>query len=83
MSTKLTLTIDKSVIDKAKKFAKASGRSLSDIVESYLKKLVAPLNESDEEVPEELKELFGSVKIPHDLDEKKAMRDIMFEKHHE
>ena len=37
MITKLTLTIEKSVIEKAKKYAKEKERSLSDIIENYLK----------------------------------------------
>ena len=37
MSTKLTLTIDKSVIKKAKEYAKSQGRSLSNLIEDYLK----------------------------------------------
>ena len=36
MSTKLTLTIDKSVIKQAKKYAKSQGRSLSNLIEEYL-----------------------------------------------
>ncbi len=37
MNTKLTLTIEKTLIAKAKQYAKGKGRSLSDIVENYLK----------------------------------------------
>jgi uncharacterized protein (DUF3820 family) len=37
MNAKLTLTIEQSVIEKAKIYAKSRGRSLSDIIESYLK----------------------------------------------
>ena len=37
MITKLTLTIEKSVIEKAKKYAREKERSLSDIIENYLK----------------------------------------------
>ncbi len=36
MTTKLTLTIDKAVIKKAKSFAKAKNKSVSRIVEEYL-----------------------------------------------
>ena len=39
MTTKLTLTIDDSVIAIAKKYAKQNGKSLSDIVENYLMSL--------------------------------------------
>lgn len=40
MNTKLTLTIDQSVINKAKRYAKDQGRSLSDMVENYFKAIV-------------------------------------------
>ena len=40
MNTKLTLTLDKEVIDNAKEYAKDKGQSLSDIVENYFKVVV-------------------------------------------
>ncbi|MEM7660505.1 MAG: DUF6364 family protein, partial [Bacteroidota bacterium] len=61
MNTKLTLTIEKSVIEKAKAYAKKSGRSLSDLIESYLLRLVSESDLVTETVPEEFKDLFGSV----------------------
>lgn len=39
MKKKLTLTIDESVIKQAKAYAKKQGRSLSAVVENYLKAL--------------------------------------------
>jgi predicted HicB family RNase H-like nuclease len=36
MTTKLTLTVEKDVIERAKCFAKSSGRSLSELIEQYL-----------------------------------------------
>ena len=40
MDNKLTLKLNKDVIDKAKEYAKTHQRSLSRIIESYLKSLV-------------------------------------------
>ncbi|MDH5366136.1 MAG: DUF6364 family protein [Cyclobacteriaceae bacterium] len=40
MNTKLTLTIEQALIEKAKEYAKSKGRSLSDIVENYFKAIV-------------------------------------------
>jgi len=37
MNTKLTLTIEKEVIETAKKYAKEKGQSLSEMVENYFK----------------------------------------------
>ncbi|MBN2803019.1 MAG: hypothetical protein JXR91_07990, partial [Deltaproteobacteria bacterium] len=45
METKLTLKLDQSIINSAKKYAKKNNRSLSWIVESYFRTLVAD-NES-------------------------------------
>lgn len=39
MTAKLTLSVEKDVILKAKKYARAHGRSLSEIVTSYLRRL--------------------------------------------
>lgn len=67
MNTKLTLSVNQSVVEEAKKYAKASGKSLSNIVEEYLKSL------SNFEQPDKkkatlkiIKELKGSVKLPED-----------------
>ena len=38
MTTKLTLTIDKAIIKKAKSFARDKNKSVSRIVEEYLNK---------------------------------------------
>jgi len=37
MNTKLTLTIEQEIIKRAKEYAKGKNRSLSDIIENYLK----------------------------------------------
>ena len=37
MNTKLTLTIEQEIIERAKLYAKSKNRSLSDIIENYLK----------------------------------------------
>ena len=47
METKLTLSIDKQVIVRAKKYAKQQGRSLSDIVENYLKLLTSEIKKTE------------------------------------
>lgn len=81
MNTKLTLTIEKTVIEKAKEYAKKSGRSLSDLIESYLQRLITDSEVIEETIPEEFKDLFGSVNLPTEIDDKIAIRTIMREKH--
>ena len=39
MTTKLTLTMEDKVIDSAKKYAQKNGKSLSNLVENYLKSI--------------------------------------------
>ncbi len=80
MNTKLTLTIEKSVIEKAKAYAKGSGRSLSDLIEAYLRNLTR-VSGSSSDVPDEFSDLFGAVQLPDDFDEKAKIREIMTKKH--
>ena len=71
MNTKLTLTIDDSVISVAKKYAKNKGKSLSDIVENYLMTLTT--SESKEEISPKITNLMGTIKLPADFDYKNAL----------
>ncbi len=83
MNTKLTLSIEKSVIEKAKKYAQEKERSLSDLIENYLKALTS--NESEKIMDEDLlpttKSLKGSFKMPKNFDYKKELTDILSEKY--
>lgn len=79
MQTKLTLTLEKSVIEKAKRYAKKSGRSLSDLIQTYLSNITKNV-ESPEEAGE-FNDLFGSVDLQLNLDDKVAIRKIMRAKH--
>ena len=80
MNTKLTLTIDRSVIEKAKAYAKGKGRSLSDIIESYLKAITKEQKVS-EEISPFVKSLRGSFKAPEDFDYKKELSKGLSEKY--
>ena len=72
MNTKLTLTIEQSLIDKAKKYAKGKGRSLSDIVENYLKVIIKDNTKVIDSTPI-ASSLRGSFKAPKDFDYKKEL----------
>lgn len=63
MITKLTLSLEKEIIEEAKHVAKKHGKSLSKLIEQYLKSLSAPSNEIKEEKSELLK-LKGSFTEP-------------------
>ena len=78
MQTKLTLSIDKKTIEKAKRFAKSTQRSLSEMVESYLEHITSPL---DETIDKELDEIVGVIELPEGFNEKEAIREILHKKH--
>jgi len=78
MQTKLTLSIDKQIIQRAKEFARKSNRSLSEIIESYLKTITDP---HTEEIDFELSEIVGIINLPNDSDNKKEIREILIDKH--
>ncbi len=74
MNTKLTLTMDKTVIEQAKEFAKDQGQSLSSLVENYFKlvsrsyKQEVEFGKVTEEKPSFIRELSGSLKAPENYD---------------
>jgi formiminotetrahydrofolate cyclodeaminase len=79
MSTKLTLTVEKSVIERAKSYAKNTGRSLSELVESYLEMITQ--DGGEEQLSPKLKKIVGAVKLPKNFDEKKELRAYLEKKH--
>lgn len=81
MSTKLTLTVEKSVIEKAKIYAKSKGRSLSDIIENYLKTLTSEENIDNSDLSPLVKSMKGAFKMPEDFDYKKDLTDALSDKY--
>ena len=78
MATKLTLTIEEEVIRAAKTYAKKKGRSVSDLVETYLKNL-AGNNKTADDLSPQVKRLIGSVNLPSDFNYKDELsRQIKF-----
>jgi plasmid stability protein len=85
MDTKLTLKLDKNVIEKAKIYAAQQKRSLSDVVENYLK-AVTSMEKTDANdeiiISEFVKSIsIGNGEIPADFDYKKARQDYLIEKY--
>jgi len=81
MVTKLTLTIEKSVIQKAKKYAKEKERSLSDIIENYLKAITEDEKGEEIEITPLVKSLKGSFKAPKDFSYKEELTKALSEKY--
>ena len=84
MDTKLTLKLDKFVIERAKEYASFHKRSLSRLIESYLKSLIekdSPYSKDDIEISPFVKSMTTGVKIPSGFDYKKAYGDYLSEKY--
>ena len=81
MNTKLTLTIDDKVIDSAKKYAREKGKSLSDIVENYLKSIILKEDKEDTSISPKILKLMGSVKLPQNFDYKTAFGKALTKKY--
>jgi hypothetical protein len=81
MNTKLTLTIEHTIIERAKKYAKQKGRSLSGIIENYLKVITKEESKSNIEIMPLTKSLRGSFKAPSDFDYKKELSKGLSEKY--
>lgn len=80
MNTKLTLSLDKEVIEQAKSYAKKTGRSLSELVESYFRNLTEK-TEKEDEIHPKIKKLIGRITLPKDFDEDKAKDEYFKEKY--
>jgi hypothetical protein len=84
MDTKLTLKLDKQVIESAKKYAASHKRSLSRIIESYLKSLSEKQNIKDEEeiqISPFVKSMTTGVSIPINLNYKEEYFNHVNEKY--
>ena len=81
MNTKLTLSIKQEIIEKAKSYAKDSGRSLSDIIESYLKLITSDQKERIHPSSPITDKLRGSFKAPEDFDYKSILAEEKLKRH--
>lgn len=81
MNTKLTLTIEQAVIEKAKKYAKDKERSLSNLIENYLKALTKESDSNEIELTPIVKSLKGSFTAPKNFNYKKELTDRLSEKY--
>ncbi len=73
MSTKLTINLNKEIIEEAKAYAKFHQTSLSKLIENYLTSLTRSSKKKSAVSP--LVESLTGI-IPNDYDEKKEYRDI-------
>jgi hypothetical protein len=86
MNTKLTLTLEKDVIKKAKEYASQQGQSLSSLVENYFRILILekkenPIQKGRKTLPESFLKLEGCLKHEEEFDYKEELTKALMEKH--
>ena len=84
MDTKLTLKLDKIVIEKAKAYASSHKKSLSRMIEAYLKSLIndnTPDDKNEIKISQFVNSLSSGVVIPAEIDYKKEYGVYLSEKH--
>lgn len=82
MNTKLTLVLEQEIIQKAKDYAKQKNRSLSNIIENYLKSLTKEDVKKDTvKISPIVKSLRGSFKLPKDFDYREELIKAIEKKH--
>lgn len=76
MSTKLTLTIDKEVIEIAKRYAKEKGQSVSELVENYFKLIAIDKRKiKKKELSPKVSRLRGIIKTDEPVDYKEILTE--------
>jgi hypothetical protein len=80
MTTKLTLTIDDKVIGSAKRYARQRGKSLSGIIENYLKSIAEP-EEATIDLSPKVTRLMGVINLPDNFDYKQSLGKALMKRH--
>ena len=80
MDTKLTLSLDKIIIEQAKTYAKSNKVSLSKLIESYLSSLTTKYK-SEIEITPLVKSLSGVISLDKNIDVKSDYTDFLIEKY--
>ncbi len=82
MNTKLTLTIEKEVIEIAKEYAKDKGQSLSEMVENYFKILTSGKRKiTEKQLSPKVRKLRGIIKAESNMDYKEVLTEELSKKY--
>ncbi|MCK9211044.1 MAG: DUF6364 family protein [Ignavibacteriaceae bacterium] len=81
MNTKLTLKLNKRVIDRAKKYAQKNKQSLSVMVEKYFNLIADKESITEIEISPNVLELSGIIKLPDNINVKKVYGKHIEEKY--
>lgn len=80
MDTKLTLSLNKTIIEQAKIYAKSNQISLSKLIETYLASLTNK-SQSKSEITPLVESLNGVIDLDDDMDLKKEYSDFLIKKY--
>ena len=84
MNTKLTLSLDKEIIQRAKKYAKKNNISLSFLIENYLLKIISDYKGKTLDISRKgsiVDELSGIVTLNKEKDYREDYTDYLMEKY--
>lgn len=81
MDAKLTLKLDKDIIENAKRYASNKKLSLSRIIENYLQSLTDGSNVDDFEISPFVKSISTGKSVPMDIELKKEYKEFLNEKY--
>lgn len=82
MNTKLTLTIEKEIIEIAKEYAKEKGQSLSEMVENYFKLITTDRRQIEpEQLSPRIRRLRGIIKVNEQMNHKQILEEELTKKY--
>ena len=81
MDTKLTLSLESSVISKAKRYAKNHKTSVSKMVETYLSEIVEEEKTATNKITPLVKSLSGIILLDNDADSTQGYTDYLVNKY--
>jgi len=82
MNTKLTLTIEKEVIEIAKEYAKEKGHSLSELVENYFKLITVNRRKiKPKQLSDKVKKLRGIISTNENFNYKQTLTEELSKKY--
>lgn len=81
MGTKLTLTINQTVVERAKNYARSNKISLSKLIESYLEKITYQEEKDKTQITPLVQSLIGVINLSEDYNYKKDYQSHLTEKY--
>ena len=83
MNTKLTISLDSKIINKAKVFAGKKKTSLSKLIENYFRSLTENQKEETRNlvIDDDLLKISGSIKLPELIDTKDLLAEQLIKKY--